>query len=1060
MGFEPVSSKVDFPGLESDVQEFWNKHNIFRRTLDERQGGPLFTFFEGPPTANGRPGIHHVLSRVFKDIIPRFKTMQGFYVPRKAGWDTHGLPVELEIERELGLNTKQDIESFGIAEFNARCRESVFRYVKDWEDLTQRIGFWLDLDDAYVTFKNEYVESLWWIFKQLWDKDLVYKDYKVTPHCPRCDTSLSSHEVAQGYKDDTPDPSIFVRFSLVREEQAGKLNLGDEDIVTSLLVWTTTPWTLPANVGLAVSAESNYVLVEGDFGNGSEQLVVAEALIDTISNYEYSVRQTIKGEQLVGFRYTPLFTPEPVENAYRVIAADFVSMDDGTGIVHVAPAYGADDLEVGRREGLPVLHTVHQDGVIMDTVSQWAGVFIKEADNDIIADLQARGVLYEHGVIEHTYPFCWRCDSPLIYYAKVSWYIRTTAAQERLLSGNEEINWYPEHIKRGRFGEWLKNNIDWAVSRERYWGTPMPIWTCGECEKSECIGGLSDLNSKDQVQGLSDDLDLHRPYVDNVTFACSDCGGQMQRELEVLDAWYDSGAMPVAQWHYPFENETTFESQFPADFICEAVDQTRGWFYTLHALSTLLFAQPSYKNVISLGHILDENGEKMSKSKGNVIEPWEIIDEQGADALRWYMYTASAPGNPRRFSSSLVGESIRRFMLPLWNVYSFFVTYANIDGFDPTDKIPLDQRAHLDRWVLSELNILIQDVTRLLEEYNPTDAARHIQSFVDDLSNWYVRRSRRRFWKSENDQDKLAAYITLYEVLVTVSKLLAPFTPFIAEKMYQNLVRVGDEGEHDSVHLAAWPEADEEFINREVVSDTQLAIQLSSLGRAARSKANIRVRQPLSHVFVVTSGTLQQEAVNRVADQVRDELNVKEVSSVSDLTNFIQYVVKPNLQILGKKYGRRLKEIVEGIESADANKVAESVLVGRQIQVGEFTLLPDEILVEVSDKEGFVSSVDAGTTVILETRLSEELISEGLAREVVHRIQTMRREADFDIADRIITYYEGDETLADVIVEHSTYISEETLSSELILAPPPEEVFSQSVKINNLAIDLGVKRIV
>ncbi|MQG20536.1 MAG: isoleucine--tRNA ligase [SAR202 cluster bacterium] len=1059
MGFEPVSSKVDFPGLENDVQEFWREHNIFRRTLDERQGAPLFTFFEGPPTANGRPGIHHVLSRVFKDIIPRFKTMQGFYVPRKAGWDTHGLPVELEIERELGLKTKQDIESFGIAEFNAKCRESVFRYVKDWEELTQRIGFWLDLDDAYVTFKNEYVESLWWIFKQLWDKDLVYKDYKVTPHCPRCDTSLSSHEVAQGYKDDTPDPSIFVRFSLLQDEHTRKLNLGNDNIVTSLLVWTTTPWTLPANVGLAVSAESNYVLVEGDFGNGSEQLVVAEALLDTISDYEYSIRQTIKGEQLVGFRYTPLFTPEPVENAYRVIAADFVSMDDGTGIVHVAPAYGAEDLEVGRREGLPVLHTVHQNGVIMDTVSKWGGVFIKEADSDIIADLQERGVLYEHGVIKHTYPFCWRCDSPLIYYAKVSWYIRTTAAQERLLSGNEEINWYPEHIKRGRFGEWLKNNIDWAVSRERYWGTPMPIWTCAACERSECVGGISDLNGKDQIQGLSDDLDLHRPYVDNVTFACSDCGGQMKRELEVLDAWYDSGAMPVAQWHYPFENESTFQSQFPADFICEAVDQTRGWFYTLHALSTLLFAQPSYKNVISLGHILDENGEKMSKSRGNVIEPWEIIDQQGADALRWYMYTASAPGNPRRFSSALVGESIRRFMLPLWNVYSFFVTYANIDGFDPKDQVPLDQRAHLDRWVLSELNILIQDVTGLLEAYNPTDAARRIQSFVDDLSNWYVRRSRRRFWKSENDQDKLGAYITLHEVLVTVSKLLAPFTPFIAEKMYQNLVFVGDDGEHDSVHLADWPAVDEEVIDREVVSDTQLAIQLSSLGRAARSKANIRVRQPLSHVFVLTSGTLQQEAVIRVADQVRDELNVKEVSSISDLANFIQYLVKPNLQILGKKYGRQLKDIVEGIESADANKIAEDVLVGKQIQVGAFMLLPDEILVEVSDKEGFVSSVDAGRTVILETQLSEELVSEGLAREVVHRIQTMRREADFDIADRIITYYGGHEVLTDVIMEHSTYISEETLSSELILAPPPEEAFSQPVKINDLGIELGVKKI-
>lgn len=1055
MAFKAVSSRVSFPKLEEEVQTFWTERDIFQRTMKEREDGTPFTMFEGPPTANGRPGIHHVLSRVFKDIIPRFKTMQGFYVPRKAGWDTHGLPVELEIERELGISTKHEIEEYGIAEFNQMCRESVFRYVKEWESLTERIGFWLDLDEAYITFTNGYVESLWWMFKQLWDKDLVYQGYKVTPHCPRCDTSLSSHEVALGYKEDTPDPSVFVRFR-VRDTERSRASLGNLDTPTSLLAWTTTPWTLPANVGLAVSEDSYYSVVEGDFGRGTERIVMAEPLLESALTHTYEIVQTLSGADIVGFEYEPLYTPEPVENAYRVIAGDFVSMDDGTGIVHIAPAYGAEDLEVGRREGLPLLHTVHQNGKVMDTLPQWAGQFIKDADPDIIRDLDERGILYSSGTIYHTYPFCWRCDTPLVYYAKVSWYIRTTAMKDRLLSGNEEINWYPDHIKHGRFGEWLSNNIDWAVSRERYWGTPMPIWTCTDCDAHECIGSVAELREKAGVSGASGELDLHRPYVDDVTFDCPACGGQMKRELDVLDAWYDSGAMPVAQWHYPFENEGTFQAQFPADFICEAVDQTRGWFYTLHALSTLLFDGPSYKNVISLGHILDEGGEKMSKTKGNTVEPWAVIDQQGADALRWYMYTASAPGNPRRFSTNLVGEAVRRFMLPYWNVYSFFVTYANIDGFDPVQSPRPAELAHLDRWVLAELNGLVRDVTQQLEEYNPTDAGRRIQDFVDDLSNWYVRRSRRRFWKSENDQDKLAAYHTLYEVLTTLSKLVAPFTPFVAEEMYRNLVVTVDSGAPESVHLAEWPTVDSTRLDEGAVADTQVAIKLSSLGRAARSKAALRVRQPLAEVLVVVRGREEKQAIERVADQVRDELNVKDVRAVDDSSDFVEYMIRPNLKILGRKLGPRVRELTDALAQDDPARIAEAVQAGRRVTVSDFTLEPEEVLVEATDREGFVSAVEAGVTVAVNTQLSDNLLSEGLAREVVHHLQNMRRDADFDIADRITTYYQTDGTLADVVQRHAEYIQQETLSEEIVVGSAPAGAHAESATLDGHAVEFGV----
>ncbi|TET37606.1 MAG: isoleucine--tRNA ligase, partial [Dehalococcoidia bacterium] len=863
--FEPVSSRVNFPELEKRIFSFWREKRIFERSVEERKEAPLFVLYEGPPTANASPGVHHVLSRVFKDVIPRYKTMKGYCAPRKAGWDTHGLPVELEVERELGFSSKADIEAYGVSQFNARCRESVFRYLKEWEELTERIGFWLDMEHPYITLENGYVESCWWVIKQLWDKGLIYQGYKVTPHCPRCGTSLSSPEVALGY-EEAEDPSVWVKFKIDLTQPGGgeaARSLLTSDVPTYLLAWTTTPWTLPADVALAVAPDAQYAIVQA----GGERLILAQALIYQAIEGEYEVTDTILGSDLAGLRYEPLYQRHIIygeldEHGYRVLTGDFVSLNEGTGIVHIAPAYGEIDMDVGNREGLPFIHVVDLRGHVVSGVSGTGanatmedvrryyenlgsdyreiklpgdGLFVKDADPLIIEDLEARGLLYRSGRIRHTYPFCWRCDTPLLYYAKPSWYIRTTARKDRLIAGNEEINWYPEHIKRGRFGDWLENNVDWAFSRERYWGTPLPIWRCDLCGDYNCIGSVEELKGKPGLAGLEDSLDLHRPFVDGVTFACPKCQGRMRRLPEVLDAWFDSGAMPVAQWHYPFENRELFAAFFPADYICEAVDQTRGWFYTLHALSTLLFDRPCFRNVICLGHILDAKGEKMSKSKGNVVDPWTILDNHGADALRWYLLTSSPAGSVRRFSMDLVGEALRRFLLTLWNTYSFFVTYANIDKFDPHSVVDVTYESELDRWILSELNLLIDEVTRAMEGYNPTDAGRRIQRFVEDLSNWYVRRSRRRFWKSESDADKLAAYTSLYHCLVTLAKLLAPLTPFVAEDIYQNLVRSSFPEEAESVHLADYPVADLAKVDEQLAQDTRRASNVASTGRWARS---------------------------------------------------------------------------------------------------------------------------------------------------------------------------------------------------------------------------------
>ena len=1058
--FKEVPPKVSFPQMEESVLRFWQENKIFEKSLEMRRDAPRYVFYEGPPTANGLPGIHHVLARVFKDLLPRYKTMRGYYVLRKGGWDCHGLPVELEIEEELGFSNKKDIEDYGVAEFNAKCRESVFRYVKEWEELTDRIGFWIDMKHPYVTLSNEYIESVWWILKQFWDRDLIYQGYKVVPYCPRCGTPLSDHEVALGYRE-TDDPSIYVKFPL-RDEPG-----------TYFLVWTTTPWTLPGNVALAIHPDVEYVMVEQD----GERLILARELLDEVMEGEYKVVKSLSAKELVGKHYQPLFTFLPVDKDYcYVLAADFVTTKEGTGIVHMAPAFGAEDLEVGKEHDLPVLQTVDLSGAFIDEVTPWRGLFVKDADPLIIENLKSRGLMYKVGTYRHVYPFCWRCDTPLLYYAKTTWYIETTRYKDKLVELNRQINWYPEHIRDGRFGNWLANNVDWALGRDRYWGTPLPVWVCENCGRQECIGSLAELEER-TGRDLRD-LDLHRPYVDAITYPCPECGGTMRRVPEVIDCWFDSGSMPVAQWHYPFENQELFKEQFPADFICEAVDQTRGWFYSLHAISTLLFQQPCYKNVICLGLILDEKGEKMSKSRGNVVDPWEVINAHGADALRWYLFTASPPGQSRRFSVNLVGEVVRTFLLTLWNVYSFFVTYANIDGWQPggrfvtrkfvnsdVDESPnpeFTSLSALDRWILSELHLLVQQVTTALDHYDVTGAARPIQKFVDGLSNWYVRRSRRRFWKSENDEDKAAAYSTLYQCLVTVAKLLAPFMPFLAEEMYQNLVRGVDESAPESVHLCDWPVADESLIDRALVEDTRRVMRLVSLGHAARNRAGIKLRQPLAEALFVVRDDGEAKALRRLADQVLDELNVKTFTILDDPAQVVDYRVSPVPSLVGKKYGPLFPKIRAAVAGLDQAELARRVRAGEGVEVEvdgqRVALSPEELEVRAEPKEGYAVAEEAGCLAAVNTVISEELRMEGLARELVRRIQTMRKEAGFRIEDRIVTYYRADPDLRRVFEGWADYIGGETLSTRLIEGQPPSEAYTASFEIEGQKVTLGVVR--
>jgi isoleucyl-tRNA synthetase len=1085
--FHHVTPQVDLPALEQDVLRFWQEADVFGQSQRQTADGPRYVFFEGPPTANGRPGIHHVLARAFKDIFPRYKTMRGFYVSRKGGWDTHGLPVELEVEKKLGFSGKKAIEEYGVAPFIQKCRQSVYDYVDEWEKLTARMGFWVDLPTAYWTLTNDYVESLWWILKQYWDRGLIYQGYKVVPYCPRCGTPLSSHELAQGYQEGTKDPSIYVKFPL--RDQPG----------VYLLVWTTTPWTLPGNVAVAAGEEVDYVLVQ----HGEDKLWLAAALLGQVFGEHadhVTVLRRATGRELLGWHYRPLYTFLPVAQDYcYVISGDFVSTEDGTGLVHIAPAFGADDMAVGQKYNLPTLMTVDPQGRFVDAVTPWRGLFVKDADPLIQKELTDRGLMFKQGVYEHTYPFCWRCDTPLLYYARSTWYIKTTAFKEQLIANNRLINWVPEHIKEGRFGEWLENNIDWGLARERYWGTPLPFWVCDNpaCGHQECIGSVAELNAKtgrkfmlpqylaqqrgqwpDPAQEGAEPLDLHRPAVDEITWPCPQCGGVMRRVREVADCWFDSGAMPVAQWHYPFENRATFSEQFPADFICEAVDQTRGWFYTLHAVSTLLFDQPCFKNVICLGHIMAEDGSKMSKSRGNIVDPWAVFDAQGADATRWYMYTASPPGNTRRFSANLVNEIVGKFMLTLWKSYSFFVTYANLNDFDPTaPPTPLAERSVLDRWVLARLNSLVETVTAALEAYDVTGATRPIADFVDELSNWYVRLSRRRFWNTGDlsasaqglSRDALAAHQTMYEVLVTLSHLLAPFTPFIAEAIYRNLVccangaAPGHAQHAASVHLSRWPAPKPEYADAQLVADMALAQRVVSLGRAAREGAGLKLRQPLAAASGGAPAAREAEALLRLADAVvKEELNVKALRTVTASSDLVNIAVHPLPKQLGSKYGRRFPAIRQALLALDPRAVAAAVEADQPVAVtveGEtLQILPEEIEIRKSPKPGLAVAEEAGYLAAVATEITDELRWEGWAREISRNIQELRKKSGLEISDRIYTTVEAGPRLAPVWQRFGAAIAADTLSLSLTSGAVARDASAVSVRLDSEEVWIEIRK--
>ncbi len=1047
--FKPVSSRLNITLLESEILRFWKKNDIFHQSMDSKEGGPEYVFYEGPPSANGKPGVHHVLARVFKDMFPRYKSMNGYHVSRRGGWDTHGLPVEIEMEKRLGFSNKQDIENYGIAKFNEHCRDSVFTYIQEWEKLTDRIGYWVDLDDAYITYENSYIESVWWLLKSIWDKGLLYQGFKVVPYCPRCGTPLSDHEVAQGYAQAT-DPSIFVRMPLVEEEN------------TSLLVWTTTPWTLPGNVAVAAHPDIEYVKVALGEGANREFLILAKPLLEKVlADQPYEIVKTFKGKQLKGKHYRPLFTFMPIEkDAHFIVLADFVTTEDGTGLVHLAPAFGADDMQMSLEYDLPILMTVNESGRFINDVRPWAGMWVKDADPLIIDDLAQRGLMFKVGTYEHTYPFCWRCDTPLLYYARSTWYIRTSALKDRLVALNENINWYPEYIKNGRFGNWLENNIDWALGRERYWGTPLPVWECDTCHHQLCVGSVAEL---EELTGRDlSDLDLHRPYVDNVHLVCPECNGRMSRVPELIDVWFDSGSMPVAQWHYPFENIDTFKEQFPADFICEAVDQTRGWFYTLHAISTLVFDSHCFENVISLGMILDKDGQKMSKSRGNVVDPWNVIDQHGADAFRWYLYTASPPGQERRFSEDLVGEVVRTFTLTLWNTYSFFATYANLDEWRPNQDVK-PEYSDLDRWLLSSLNALIRDVTEAYETYNVTAATRPIEKFVDQLSNWYLRRSRRRYWKTESDSDKAAAYATLYEALKTLAYLLAPTMPFMAEEMYRNLVLEVEPDAPASVHLAEWPKYDPSMIDEKLNRDMVTVMKLASLGHAARNSENLKVRQPLAEAAFVVGNADEQSVVADYADLLLDELNVKEVSLLGSASEAVEFSLNPLPKQLGQRFKALFPKVRQALLALPADQSARKLLDGKRLTITlegeEFEITPDEVEVRAEAKEGYAVASEGAYLAALVTDLTPELVDEGLVREFVRRVQSLRKDADLDIADRIYLYYSASERLTKAISSFQDYIMEETLAKVVTSGETPEILPMLRDEFDDESVRISIQKI-
>ncbi len=1037
--YNKVTTDMNFCSREKEVLDFWKQNEVFKKSLKENEDSKdYFTFYDGPPTANGKPHIGHILTRVIKDIIPRYKTMKGYNVLRKAGWDTHGLPVELEVEKLLGIDGKQEIEKYGIEPFIQKCKESVWKYKGEWEQMSDRVGFWADMENPYITYDNNYIESVWWALKTIYDKGLIYKGYKIVPYCPRCGTALSSHEVAQGYKD-VKETSVIIKFKAVDEEN------------TYYLAWTTTPWTLPSNISLIMNPNENYIKVKV----GDIYYIVAEALAGTIfENYE--VIYTKKGVDFEGRKYEPLFDyadEKTKANGYYLTVADYVTLTDGTGIVHCAPAFGEDDAQVGRRYNLPFVQFVNESGRFTDDVYDMKGVFVKDGDRMVIDKLYEKGLMFKEVEFTHSYPFCWRCDTPLLYYARSSWFIKMSELREKLLKNNASVNWIPPTIGTGRMGNFLDNVIDWGFSRERYWGTPLPIWVCPDCGEIKVVGSRKELR---ELGGLTEDVELHRPFIDQVTFKCDKCGGEMRRTPEVLDCWFDSGSMPFAQFHYPFENKEEFEKRFPAQFISEAVDQTRGWFYTLLAVSTLLFDKSPFENCIVLGHVNDKDGIKMSKHKGNVVDPWSVLDVQGADAVRWYFYTASMPWLPSRFSAENVSECQRKFMGTLWNTYAFYVLYADIDKFDPSKYNLKDCKfSMMDKWILSGLNSLVKYVNENLENYKITECARKIQDFVDELSNWYVRRSRDRYWGKDMSEDKVAAYMTLYTVLVTLSKLLAPFTPFMAESIYQNLVVNFFKGEPMSVHLCRYPEADESMIDEKLEEDMEYILEVVNLARASRNSANIKNRQPLKTMFVKTD---EPKSDKEVLSIIAEEINVKEVVNVADDTMFIDYELKPQLKTLGPKYGKLINAIREYLATCDTLKVVNTVKAGEtftaEIDGKQVDLELNDLLISVKNKEGFVATQNGRFTVILDTNLTEELVNEGIAREIVSKVQTMRKDAGLEVVDHIVLGYKATGKVAEII-ENDKSIRDDVLADKVV---GEIDGFTKEWNINDNEVVLSVKK--
>ncbi|MHA1506214.1 MAG: isoleucine--tRNA ligase [Candidatus Asgardarchaeia archaeon] len=1042
--FKKVKPRVFYPEIEREVIKFWKEKGCFRKQLELRKGSKKFVFLEGPPTANGMPHPGHVFTRTMKDIVCRYKSMKGFYVPRKAGWDCHGLPVEIEVEKELGLKNKKDIENYGVERFNEMCKKSVFRYEDAWVEMTERLGFWIDMDNPYITLENDYIESVWWSLKKLWERGLIYRGYKVVWYCPRCGTPLSSHEVALGYKK-VKDPSVFVKFPLVDRKN------------TFLLAWTTTPWTLPSNVALAVNPDFEYALVKSD----GEYFILAKDLVEKVLD-EYELVEVFGGKELEGWKYKPLFDYADVDdNAYYVILADFVTLEEGTGIVHIAPAYGEEDYEVSKEYNLPVVQLVNQDGKFVEEAEKWAGMFFKEADPYIIKDLEERGLLYKHGEYEHDYPFCWRCETPLLNYARNTWYIKMSDLRDELLRNNDMINWVPDYIKHGRFGNFLENVVDWALSRERYWGTPFPMWVCEKCEYKMMIGSREEL--KKYAINKPRKEDLHKPYIDEVILRCPKCGGNMKRVPDLIDVWYDSGAAPFAQYHYPFENKELFEESFPADFICEAVDQTRGWFYSLLAISTALFNKPAYKNVLVLGLILDEKGQKMSKSKGNVIDPWEVFNKFGADSFRWYLTSTAAPWDPIKFRMSSVEEVSRRFLDTLWNVYTFFVTYARIDNYDPREEhLPYEEREEIDRWIISRLNSVTKEVTEYMDNFLLHKAARVLESFViDELSNWYVRRSRRRFWTEEMNKSKKSAYDTLYEVLFDTIKLLAPFVPFITEHIYQNLVVSVYEDAAESVHYLDYPVANEDLIDKGLEEAMDHVLRIVESGRLARFKAKIKARQPLREVLVKCPKEIVNE-LSRFEDVIKEELNVKRVTFVENLSDRVKVNLKLNYRSLGPKYKALLPKISKKLEEVDVKEVEKTFSkVGKiTLEVGGEEVIinkEDVILEKEAVDEGWVYSSKGDIEVVLDARISEDLFYEGIARDIVRRIQQMRKEMDLDYTDRIKIYYAGTAPVEEAFKRHLDYIMSETLCDE-VNKGIRKEGYLKRWKIGEEVLDLEIIR--